>query len=464
MYLRGGNTIKDLTKGAVPKTLILFALPILGGRLLNTAYNIVDTIFVGRLGHEAIGAVSLSFNVIFVVIALAAGLTMGTTILIAQYVGAGDKDMVNKVVINSIFFIGIIAATLALVGFIISPYILKLMGTPSDIYSLSLSYMRIIFVGIIWMFGYFLVSSILRGIGDSKTPLKFLFVSTVINIALDPILIFGLGPIPMLGVSGAALATVIAQGVAAVLGFHYLFNKEKYLEISFKNFSFDYQIIKDILRLGLPSGIAQTLMALGGTVVMATIADFGSLAVATYGIGMKVDSLAFIVIQSLAMAVSTMIGQNIGAGLNHRVAQIVKSSLILASAIMASYTLIYYFIPDVLVKIFTNEAGMIEPTVLYIRIVSLSYVFFGIMSVLNAVIRGAGAMFQSMLITVVNLWIIRVPLAKFLSIDSGPKGIWLALSISYAAGSALSYLYYRYGDWKSKAVVSKKETHSEQLT
>lgn len=445
--------MQDLTKGSILKTLVLFTLPLFAGKVLNTLYNIVDTIFVGRLGHQAIGAVSLSYNLIFVFVALAAGLTLGSSILISQYYGAKDLEKVNLVIENSVVFIGLLAVVLSALGIIFSPNILKLMGAPEDIYPLSLGYMRIVFAGIILMFGFFIVSAVLRGLGDSKTPLKFLVVSTSINIILDPLLIFGIGPFPELGVNGAALATVIAQGVAAVIGFYYLIYRAEYLDISFKNFKFNKDIIKDILKLGFPSGIAQMLMALGGTVVISIISDFGSIAVATHGIGMKANSLSFMLIQSFGMATATMVGQNIGAKKMDRVYLVVKNSIILNVIVAAFFTLIYFSFPMILVRIFTDDPVMFQPTVTYIRIVSLGYIFYATMNTLNSVVRGAGAMLQSMLIIALNLWVIRVPLATLLSNTYGVVGIWQAISISFVMGAIMSFFYYKFGDWESKSVV-----------
>lgn len=454
--------MKDLTRGSILKNLVLFALPMLAGRLLNTAYNIVDTIYVGRIGHEAIGAVSLSFTIIFVILSLAGGLTMGTTVLVSQYFGAKNREMVNRVVTNSFVFIGLFAGVLALVGMALSPVLLRLLGAPESIYPLALGYMRIILAGIALMFGYFLIAAILRGIGDSKTPLKFMVVSTTLNIALDPLLIFGWGPFPQLGVRGAALATVFSQGIAAVLGFWYLLKREKYLQVSFAGFRVDWAVIKDIVRLGLPSGIAQMVTALGGTVVMSTIASFGDVAVATYGIGSRADSLVFMLIQTFGMAASTMVGQNIGAGKDDRVKSTVRSALALVTGINVVMSAVYMLLPSVIIRIFTNDPLVLAPTTQYIRIVSLGYVFFGIMMMLNSAVRGAGAMVPAMIISVVNLWVFRVPLAILLSrlLDS-PAGVWWALTASFVLGSLVSALYYRFGSWRDKAVVRRQAIAEE---
>ena len=214
-----GN-VADFTSGSIPKHLIQFSVPLFLGNLLQTLYNTVDTIWVGKfLGPNALGAVSVSFPIIFVLVSLVTGITMATTVLVGQYKGADDEDMVSKTIDTSMFLITVAGIVMSIVGVVLHKQILSLMNTPDELFEMASGYLNITFLGLVFVFGYNTISSILRGLGDSRTPLLFLFYTTVINIILDPIFIFGLGPIPSMGINGAALATVLAQAVS------FIFNK-----------------------------------------------------------------------------------------------------------------------------------------------------------------------------------------------------------------------------------------------
>lgn len=331
-----------------------------------------------------------------------------------------------------------------------------LMGAPEHLLYDGVMYLTIILAGIVLMFAYFVVAAILRGLGDTVTPLKFMAISSITNIILDPLFIFGYGPFPRMGVSGAAVATVLAQGLAALMGLYYMLYKSKDVKLSFKDFRMDFSIIKDIIRLGIPAGIAQTMTALGGAILIAIVTAQGSLAVAAYGIGMRVDSLAMMMGQSLGMGAAAMVGQSIGANDKDRAIKTIYSASLQVLAILAFVTLLIQLFPITIMKAFTTDQSVYDIGISYLKLVSLIYPLFGVMLVLSAAFRGAGDAFIPMIITALTFWVIRIPIATFLAARMGPVGVWWAIVISNIFSTGASIIYFCSMRWLKKGVVKEK--------
>jgi putative MATE family efflux protein len=453
------NRRTDFSEGSIAKHLVTFSLPMFLGNLLQALYNTVDSIWVGRfLGPASLGAVSVSFPIVFSLVALVLGLTMASNVMVAQYYGAKDHNMVKKTVANTVTVLSLSALILTVVGIVLTPAMLRLINTPADIMDEAVSYLRIFLSGMLFVFLYNGASGIMRGLGDSRTPLRFLFVATVVNIVLDPLLIFGIGPFPAMGVAGAALATVIAQGVSFALVALYLRKAEDLLPDTKEQWQFDGRIIKDMFRIGLPSGVQQLLVSLGGLTITSIVNSFGTATTAAYGAAVRLDQFAFMPTMSVGLAVSALTGQNLGAGKEERVKDVVKAGLQLSITITAVVSLIAVLFPKVLLVLFTKDQAVLEVGSQYLRIVGLSYAAFAAMFVFTGVLRGAGDTIPTMFITLTSLWLVRVPLAKLLSSIPalGVNGIWMGVALSPLAGLLVSYLYYRTGKWKSKAVTKKK--------
>lgn len=450
--------MRDLTRGSILKNLIVFSIPLFLGNFLQMLYNMVDTAYVGRLGQGALAAVSMSFTVLFVLVSAGLGLTTGTTTMVSQYLGARRYDMVQKTIANSVFFVGLLALVLSVAGGVLARPLLRLLGTPRAIMDPAAIYLQIIMAGLPVSFLFFQISAILRGAGDSKTPLYFLLVATVINIIGDPLLIYGIGPFPKMGVAGAAIATVFAQTAAAAFAVIHLATRSGPLLLTLRGFRPDWRVIWDVVRLGIPAGIQQTVVALGGSVVVRTVASFGTTALAVYSMGSKVDSIAMMPSMSLSIAVAAMTGQNLGAGREDRVRELVRTSLLLILVLMAIFALFVAAFPELLIGIFTDETVLFGPGAVYIRALALAYVFFGVIFVLGGVFRGAGAMIVPMFISVFSLWMVRVPLAIVFSqsLRFGPPGIWWGVTISSAIGALAHAVYYWRGTW-SRNLLARAE-------
>lgn len=447
---------KDLTQGSMMHHVISFSLPMLIGNLLQALYNTVDSIWVGNfLGPAALGAVSVSFPIIFVLISMIMGVTMATTVLVAQYMGSKQPDMVKKTINNTFLILSISAIAVSILGISFNKSILRLINTPEDILVMASSYLNLFLAGLVFMFGYNTISAILRGLGDSKTPLYFLAIATVINIILDPLFILGVGPFPKMGIAGAALATTIAQAISFIIAVIYLNRKGDLLTFNVKYFKFDRELTKKTVKIGVPAGIQMSVVSVGMLVVSAIINSFGTQTVASFGMASRLDQFAMLPSQSISMATSAIAGQNIGAGKDENVKQAVRWSTIFAVGIAAVITLTAQLAPRALLSLFSSDAELLALGEHNLRILSLAYIPSAVMFITIGLLRGAGDTFPTMVFSITSLWIIRVPLAKFLSgfPGLGADGIWIAVVTSAVISMLMSRIYYATGKWKEKNVI-----------
>lgn len=457
--MQKGRT-QDFTVGSIPRHLILFSIPMFAGNLLQALYNTVDSIWVGRfIGAEALGAVSVSFPIIFALVSLVIGIGMATTVMVSQYAGAKQTEKVRRVVSNSLTLLVGAGVLVSLLGIVFRQPILHLINTPPEIFDMASGYLLIFMAGLVFMFVYNVIGAILRGLGDSRTPLIFLIYATVINIILDPLLIFGLGPFPAMGVAGAALATDIAQGISAFLSVRYLAKNLGLIGWNPADYKLDWELTKLTFKIGVPAGIQHTLVSLGILALNSIINTFGKTIVAAYGAAARLDQFAFMPAMSVSLAVSALVGQNLGAGKEERVREIVFWSNILSVTVTMVVALVAIFAPAALLVLFTGDQEVLQAGSLYLRTVGISYLFFSVLFVLQGVMRGAGDTMPTMVITVISLWLVRIPLAKLLSGTMGIYGVWLAIAFSPVIGLTLTWIYYATGRWKNKVVTKPSLEH-----
>ncbi|MGE5672638.1 MAG: MATE family efflux transporter [Mycobacterium leprae] len=446
---------RDFTRGSIPAHLLFFSLPMFIGSLLQAMYSIVNSIWVGRfLGSHALGAVSVSFPLIMALLSLVMGLTMATSTLVAQYRGAGDEAMVRKSVATSLLLIGGMGALLSVAGFVFRYPLLALVNPPEEIRQMAASYFGIFMAGIVGMFLYNVLTAILRGLGDATTPLKFLVVSTITNVILDPLLILGIG-FPRMGVAGAALATCISQGLSSVLLWRWVVRNTTLMPTSRSDWRIDGGLVRLVLRIGLPSGIQQALVSFGMVVVTSIISSFGADVVAAFGAASRLDQFAWMPGQVLGMAVTAMVGQNLGAQRPERVALIARWASIMVVGVTALVSLVAMLNPTIIMVLFTSDAPVLAEGSVYLRIMGWAYVPFALVFILGGIMRGAGDTIPPMLFTVVALWIARVPMTYYLSRSMGSRGIWWGIALSSVVGLLLHWLYYLTGRWK-RAVVKQR--------
>ena len=440
----------DLSKGKVSKQIFLFSLPMLIGNVFQQAYNLIDSIIVGQfIGKEALAAVGASFPIIFLLVSLIIGIATGSTIMIAQFYGA--KQMEKVKLVNSTLMIFLLVSSLLITFFGITwtEGIFRLIQLPEELIPDATRYLKVYLLGLIFFFGYNGIAAVLRGLGDSKTPLYFMIVATVLNIILDLVFIVVLE----YGVEGTAIATIISQAVALFSAIIYLKWKDNIIQFKLSELKFDKEIYVQSMKIGLPSGIQSIAVALGMTAVLGIVNGFGTDVVAAYSVAIRLDALAVLPAMNFAAALSTFVGQNIGAGKMERVQKGFTSTLFMSSVVSILISVSFYFFGDLLMAIFTTDKEVIRIGTEYLIIVSSFYILFSAMFSSNAVMRGAGDTMIPMFITIIALWIIRVPASYFLSNIYGEVGIWWALPLTWAIGLTLSLSYYYTGRWKKKSII-----------
>ncbi len=444
----------DLTTGNPGKLIFRFATPMLLGNVFQQLYTLTDSVIVGKfLGKEALAAVGAAFPLTFSLISLIIGVASGTTVVIAQYFGAREENQVIRAIDTMYIFIFWASIVMGAVGIMFSESIFKLIHLPEDVLPFATTYMRIYFGGIMLFFGFSGTSAILRGLGDSKTPLYFLIISTVTNILFDLLFIV----VFKWGIAGAAWATLLSQGGAFITLTLYLNSKHPIINLSFRKYIWDKAIFRQSLRIGLPTGFQQTFVSLGMLAVLRIVNDFGTNTVAAYSVATRIDGLASLPAMNFGQALSTYTGQNIGARQPGRVKLGLKATLSMSALTAVVTSVVIMLFRNPLMHLFTNDIAVIKIGAHYLMIISGFYLIFSSMFVVGGVMRGAGDTIIPMFITLFSLWIVRIPLAAVMSATMGVDGIWWSVPIAWTSGLLLSYLYYRTGRWKTKGVIKQAE-------
>lgn len=452
--------MKNLTEGSIIRSLIALAVPIVLTNLLHTAYQLTDTFWVGRLGAEAVAAVSLAFPIIFLMISLGAGFSIAGTILVAQYAGKGDKDQVQHIATHTVFLMFVVSLLLSAIGYFLAEPIITAMGAAPEVLPDAVSYLQISFIGLPFMFSFFVFQSLMRGIGEVRTPMLIVLTTVLMNLVLDPFFIMGFGDIPGYGVTGAAIATIFTQGVATIIGFYLLLKGRYAVSISFKNFRFEFPLIRKMFFLGLPASIEQSMKALGFTIMSFLVATFGTLVIAAYGLGVRILSFVIIPAFGLSMATSTLVGQNIGAGKPDRAAEVGSIAAKVAFLSLFSVGVIFFLLAEPIVTAFVPEdPALIEAATRFVHFLTASFGFLGLQLTLNGIFQGSGNTTISMIFSIVSLWVFEFPLSYLLSkhTDLGELGLWIAFPIATAISAAISFTYFRMGRWKNKRLIEPQQ-------
>lgn len=447
---------KDFTTGNIPRHLLYFSIPMLLGNLIQIGHSIINTIWVGHLvGEDAVGAIGVSFPIFFILIGFAMGISMATTILVSQYYGAKDFLMVKRVVNNSFSLSLILGIGLTIASILWRNHLLRFMETPSENFALASSYLKISLAGFILLYMAILISSILRGIGDTLTPLAFMAIGIGMNAVLDPFLIGGFGPFPHLGLNGAAYATLISQIIAMGISLIYLNWKSHMVAFHPKNLILDKALTSLLFKIGLPTIVQQSLISLGNLFVLSFVNAFGSAATNAFGAVGRVDMLAFMPGMSMSMAVSAITGQNLGANKPQRVKEIFQWGILMTSFITILISIFAVFFSTIILRMFGlgNDIEVMRIGMRYLQIVGSSYIFLAILFVTNGIINGAGHTLITMIITLLSLWLVRVPGSWLLSKTSlGVTGIWISIALSLVVTMGVSLTYYFSGRWKKPVI------------
>ena len=438
--------LRNMTVGSPAGHIFYFALPLLLGSFLQQLYNMVDSWVVGNYaGDASLAAVGVGYPVIFMFTSLFMGLSGGGTVVIAQFYGAGNMGRVRDAVdtVYTAFMASAIPITLLALG-LVKP-VLLLMQVQADAWAESWLYLTVVSAGLVGAIGYNLNAGILGGLGNSRTTLLFLAISSVMNIVLDLVFVLGLG----MGVLGVALGTIISQAFSWLFGLAYI--NRRYPAIAIRPFCrrFDRELFRQIMGIGLPAGIQMSLVALGAMVVMSKINSFGKEFAAAYNVGSKLDSLAFLPVQSLSNAVTAFVGQNTGAKRPDRVRRGIRMT-VAASVVWSAVMLVLIPLGPTLVGFFSDTPAVIHSGTVYLRCIMPFYVLFSVMFCLNNAMRGAGDSLFPMLDVIFSLILVRVPAVYWFADHYGPDYMYYGVGVGWCVGFTLSVVYYLSGRWKRK--------------
>lgn len=446
------------------RALLTLAIPIIFGQLLQTAYQTTDAFWVGRIGAHAVAAVSISFPVTFLVIAMGAGLGIAGATLTAQYMGAGRQDMVNHVAAQTMVMVTITSVVLGTLGFIATPYLLTLLGVEPDVYHAALGFMRISFVGIVFVFIYSMFQALMRGVGQTKLPLLIVLGTVLLNFILDPLFIFGYGIVPAMGVKGAALATMITQAIAAAIGMGVFLRGRNDIQLTLSNLKVDLRYVKRAFLLGFPSSIELSTRGLSLIALSFLVASFGTSTLASYGIGSNVIQVILIPAMGLSMAVSTLVGQNIGAGNFDRAARATKLGAIWGFTMLSCVGMLAFITADHIVSFFIpDDAAVIARGAYFIRVMCLAWGGIGIQLSIIAAFRASGNMLNAMVLALVSQWMILFPLAYILSKHTtlGAEGIWWAFPTTNILVAIVAVCWFSTGSWREKRLTDEDKEISD---
>ncbi|MBR5472264.1 MAG: MATE family efflux transporter [Oscillibacter sp.] len=448
---------RNMTVGSPAGHIFYFALPLLAGSFLQQFYNMVDSWVVGNyVGDGALAAVGVGTPVIFMFSSLFMGLANGGTVVIAQFFGAGKPEGVRSA-IDTIYTAFICAAIpLTILSVVLVDPLLHALQVETAAYAEARTYLLVVCAGLVGTIGYNLNAGILRGLGNSRTTLLFLAISAVMNIVLDLVFVLALG----LDVLGVALATILAQAASWLFGLYYINRAYPAFAIHPFCFRFDGKLFREIMRIGLPSGLHMSLVALGSMVVMSKINSYGHDFTAAYNVGSKLDSMAFLPIQSLASAVVAYVGQNMGAQKLDRVRQGVRITLV-SSVVWAVLMLVLIPLGPTLIGFFSDTPAVIEAGTVYLRCIMPPYILFSVMFCLNNAMQGAGDSMFSMVNAILSLILVRVPMVYLLANRFGPDYMYYGIGIGWATGCVFSSIYYLSGRWKRRGSVAQDSPAKE---
>ncbi len=442
--------MKDFTKGNEAKLILRFSVPLVIGNIFQNLYNIVDSVIVGNyLGKEALGAVGASFPIIFALISMVIGVGSGASTVVSQYFGAKQMDKVRRTIDTIFIFFLISSLFVTVIGISLSEEIFRLINLPKEMMTQAVTYLNIYMLGMFFFFGFNGITSILRGLGDSKTPLYFMIISTINNVLLDLLFVV----VFKWGIEGVALATVISQAGAFLTAIWYLNKKHPIIKLSFRKYVFDRHIFKSCVRIGLPTGFQQSFVALGMMAIMGIVNTFGTNAVAAYTAAMRIDSFAKMPAMNFSSALSTFVGQNLGAQKEDRAKKGLKVTILFTLTYSLFISILIIILGKYIIRIFTPDPGVIAIGQDYLIIVSSFYLLFSLMFAFTGFLRGAGATLIPMLATLLSLYIFRIPMAFFLSGKIGVNGIWWAEPTAWFAGMIILIIYYLSGKWRGKGVI-----------
>lgn len=443
----------DMITDRPGRALLLFVLPMILGNLFQQFYNITDSVVVGRfVGEQALAAVGASYAVTNVFIAVAIGGGIGSSVIISQFYGAGDMSKMKTAVFTTLINFLAVAVFLGGVGILFNDRILQWVNTPADVFDDAALYLAIYFVGLPFLFMYNVQAAVFNSLGDSKTPLRLLIFSSLLNIVLDLLLVIRFHQ----GVRGVAVATFAAQGISAVISFFLLLKKLRGYEEKEPHRYYDAAMMVSMVRIAVPSILQQSIVQIGILLVQSVVNSFGSTIMAGYSAGMRIESLSIVPMLAMGNAMSTFTAQNIGAGQLSRVREGYRTGYLVILSVGAGLCLLYQIAGGAFVSLFLEDGGSEAYGVglEYVHFLSFFYSLIGLKNITDGLLRGAGDVMAFTVANLVNLSI-RVIVTNVFAPVYGIQVAWMAVPMGWAANYLISFAWYLTGRWKQVKVISK---------
>lgn len=445
---------RDLTTGPLARNLFAVAWPVMLSSLLQTLYNLADSFWLGKLGKSALVAPTVTMQISFLAFAFAMGLGLGGSTLVSQYKGAERPREMARAGGQTLTLLTAIGFGVTLLGLALARPMLQALQTPVDAFDGTLAFLRWIMLGVPFTFVFFVYSGISSGLGDTVAPLRINLITVVLNAALDPLLIFGFGPIPPLGVVGAAIATFLCQGLSASLGLWRLFRSDQGFRLRRADLRWDGAMARRVLKIGIPMSLGQAGTALGFTVMIGVVNAFGSAVTAAFGVGNRIVNMALVPSMGLSQACGTAVGQNLGAGRPDRAARSLWIGAGMLTVILLPICVLTFFFGATISRVFIADPEVVQYGRDLFRINSFSVFAFGFVMVLLGAFRGSGYTLPVMVLNVARLWALRVPGAYLLAKvwGLGPAGIWWSMTISNLVVAIAAMIWFETGTWKRTAI------------
>ena len=466
-----GQEELNLTEGGILRPLLYLSLPIVATNLMQTAYNLVDTYGLGQYSTEALAAISFGFPMVFLLISLGMGLSVAGSVLVAQHTGAGETSEAEYAASQTVTFAFLGSALLGLLGYPFVRPFLAFLGASPDVLPGAAAYMQVVALGLPFMFGFFVFIALMRGAGDTITPMLVMLGTVAVNLVLDPFLINGwaLGPLdfPELGIEGAAIATVFSRTLAMLVGLVIMLSGTRGIRIHPSQMVPDLAYLRKILAIGVPASIEVTGRALSINALLLVVGLFSTTVVAGFGIGTRVFSVIFLPAIAVARGVETMSGQNIGAGKYDRAEAANYVAAKGLFAVLGVAGILIFLAPTPIVGVFTDDRAVLEVGAEFLRYVSLSFGFIGILRAFSGGFRGAGKTLTAAAISIAALAGVRLPVAYVASRGLVPvdvwffgapdaRGIWLGFFASNVVGALIAWLWFRRGTWRGGDVRGRR--------
>lgn len=446
--------VRDMTTGSITKHLVRFALPIVVANMLQLIYNLVDMAILGHfVGIESVSGVSIGGNALQLCTVFCMGFCSGGQVLIAQYVGANDRKQISETIGTMFTFILGMALVFTVFANILTDPILTLLNTPQDSFAQAREYTRVCYSGLFFIFGYNIVSAILRGMGDSKKPMIFIGISVVLHMVLDTVLVGIIG----LGCFGAGLSTVISQGVSFGVSVIYLYSKRDVFGFDFsrKSFKMNPKNLRILVKLGVPLALQSSAITFSTTFVNACVNSYGVIISAVSGAGGKVGQIASVITTSMGTAANAVVAQNISAGRTDRVQETVKSASRILIVAGVFFTLVFLFFPETVFRIFTSDPEVLAWAPVYLKTRIIMFVASCCMTPFNAVVHGIGFANLSLVIGLLDGVVARIGLTLLLGqvLGFGVVGYWVGNSLAGFVTAIISAAYYISGRWKTYKLI-----------